>query len=95
MPQQWLEHQADQGTWALGPRDQDTGQALVCRDQAKLDLARPDQDMGAREPVAPVTDPDLAMVLDLDTDQGNSSTKRKRGAPRVGAPRFRATGLLT
>ena len=85
----------DQGTWVLGPRDQGTGQALVCRDQAKLDLARPDQDMGAREPVAPVTDPDLAMVLDLDTDQGNSSTKRKRGALRVGAPRLRSTCSLT
>ena len=84
-----------QETWVLGPRDQGTAQALVCRDQAKLDLARPDQDMGAREPVAPVTDPDLAMVLGLDTDQGNNSTERKRGAPRVGAPRFRATGLLT
>lgn len=50
---------------------------------------------GARELVDPVTDPDLAMVLGLDTGQGNSSTERKRGALRVGAPRFRATGLLT
>ena len=86
--QQWPEQLAAQETWALEAWDQGTGQDPLCPDRVKLDRGQLVRGTGGKELARPVSDLDPGLVLDLDTVQGNSITKYKRGAPRGGAPRL-------